>query len=227
MLGTLVNALAILAGGTLGLVIKKGIPQRVNDTVMQGLALVCIYIGLAGALKGQNALLATVAMVVGGVIGTLLDIDARFNGLAHRIERMIIRDHAEGSKFGEGFVTTTLLYCVGAMAVVGALNSGISGNHEVLFTKSILDGVSAVIFAGMFGAGVLLSAVPVLIYQGAITLLAQVLAPVLSDVVVAEMTCVGSLLIVAISLNLLKVTNIKVMNFILAIFLPILLCTFM
>ena len=137
------------------------------------------------------------------------------------------RNAAPGSTFGEGFTTATLLFCTGAMAVVGSLNSGLTGDHSLLFTKSLLDGISALVFASTLGAGVLLSAAAVLLYQGAITLLAQFVAPVLSDAAVAEMTCVGSLLIVAIGLNLLKLTNIRVMNFILAIFLPILLCLFM
>ena len=227
MLGTIVNCAAILLGGGVGLLLKKGLPQRLSDTIMQGLALICLYIGISGALKGGNILLATVAMVVGGVLGTLLDLDGRINALARRLERLMARKEQPDGAFGEGFVSATLLYCVGAMAVVGALNSGLTGNHEVLYTKSMLDGVSAVVFASALGAGVLLSAAPVLLYQGGITLLASALAPVLSDAAVAEMTCVGSLLIVAIGLNMLKLTSIKVMNFVPAIFLPVLLCVFM
>ena len=226
MLGTIVNGAAILAGGGLGLLLKKGLPQKLSDTVMQGLALICLYIGISGALKGSNTLLATVAMVAGGLLGALLDLDGKVNALAHWLERRVVKN-SDGSTFGEGFVNATLLYCVGAMAVVGSLNSGLTGNHEVLFTKSMLDGVSAVIFASALGAGVLLSAAPVLLYQGAITLLAGALAPVLSSAAVAEMTCVGSLLIVAIGLNMLKLTSIKVMNFVPAIFLPIVLCLFL
>lgn len=227
MLGTIVNFFAILAGGLLGLLLKKGLPERLSSAVMQGLALMCIYIGVSGSLKGENTLLATVAMVSGGLLGTLLNLDGRVNRLAHWLERKLVRGDAAGGTFGEGFVNATLLYCVGAMAVVGSLNSGLSGNHEVLFTKSLLDGVSAVVFASALGAGVLLSAVPVLLYQGTITLLAQWVAPLLSTAAVNEMTCVGSLLIVAIGLNMLKLTDIKVMNFLPAIFLPILLTLFL
>ena len=221
MLGTIVNAAAILVGGTLGLLLKKGIPERVSGGIMQGLGLIVIYIGISGMLKGQNVLIATISIVVGGAIGMILDFDGRFNRFVGNIEQKFAKSESGSSRLGEGFITATLLYCVGAMAVVGSLNSGLTGNHEVLFTKSILDGVSAVIFASTLGAGVLLSAIPLFLYQGAITLLAQTLAPVLSDAAIAEMTCVGSLLILAISLNLLKVTKIKVMDFILAIFIPI------
>ena len=227
MLGTIVNAAAILVGGLLGLLLKKGIPERVSSGIMQGLGLVVIYIAISGMLKGSNALIATISVVVGGAIGMIFDFDGHFNRFAARLEQKLAPKDTGSSKIAEAFITTTLLYCVGAMAVVGSLNSGLTGNHEVLFTKSILDGVSAVIFASTLGAGVLLSAIPLFLYQGAITLLAQFLAPVLSDTAVAEMTCVGSLLILAIGLNLLKVTKIKVMDFILAIFLPIGLVLFM
>lgn len=225
MLGTIVNAAAILIGGAVGLLLKKGIPERVNSTVMSGVGLVVLYIGIDGALEGSNVLIAVIAIVAGGVVGGLLRLNDRFEGLAHRIEKRLIRDEAAAGTFGEGFVTATLLFCIGAMAVVGSLQSGLAGNHEVLFAKSLIDGISAAMFASTLGAGVLLSALPVLLYQGAITLLASVIAPLLSDAVVAEMTCVGSLLIIAIGLNLLRVTKIKVMDYVLAIFLPILLCT--
>ncbi len=227
MLGTIVNAAAILVGGTLGLLLKKGIPERVSGGIMQGLGLVVIYIAVSGMLKGSNALIATISIVVGGAIGMIFDFDGHFSRFAARLEQKLAPKDDGSSKIAEGFITATLLYCVGAMAVVGSLNSGLTGNHEVLFTKSILDGVSAVIFASTLGAGVLLSAIPLFLYQGAITLLAQFLAPVLSDAAVAEMTCVGSLLILAIGLNLLKMTKIKVMDFILAIFIPIGLVLFM
>lgn len=227
MLGTIVNAAAILIGGTLGLLLRKGLPERVSGGIMQGIGLVVIYIGISGMLKGSNVLIATISVVLGGVIGMIFDFDGHFNRFATRLEQKLTPKDQSGSKIAEAFITTTLLYCVGAMAVVGSLNSGLTGNHEVLFTKSILDGVSAVIFASTLGAGVLLSAIPLFLYQGAITLLAQFLAPVLSDAAVAEMTCVGSLLILAIGLNLLKLTKIKVMDFILAIFIPIGLVLFM
>ena len=221
MLGTIVNVAAILVGGLLGLLLRKGIPERVSGGIMQGLGLVVIYIGISGMLKGSNVLIATISIVVGGAIGMIFDFDGRFNRFAAKLEQSIAHKQGGSSRIAEAFITTTLLYCVGAMAIVGSLNSGLTGNHEVLFTKSILDGVSAVIFASTLGAGVLLSVIPLFLYQGAITLMAQSLAPVLSDVAVAEMTCVGSLLILAIGLNLLKVTKIKVMDFVLSVFIPI------
>ena len=224
LLGTIVNAAAILVGGGAGLLIRKGLPQRLSDAVMAGLGLVVVYIGIDGALEGQNALIATLSVVLGCIIGTLLDLDGRLDRFAHGLEKRMTRNAAPGSTFGEGFTTATLLFCTGAMAVVGSLNSGLTGDHSLLFTKSLLDGISALVFASTLGAGVLLSAAAVLLYQGAITLLASLLAPVLSETVIAEMTCAGSILIIGIGLNLLRVTKLPIMNYTPAVFLPIVLC---
>ena len=224
MLGTIVNAAAILLGGFIGLLFKKGLNERITETVMHGLALVVIYIGVSGALEGQNVLIAVISIAVGGALGAALDLDGKFNAFAHGLEKKLVKNDDGTSTFGQGFVTATLVFCVGAMAIVGSLNSGLRGDHEVLFAKSLIDGISAAMFASALGSGVLLSSAAVFVYQGAITLLARVLSPVLSDTVVAEMTCVGSLLIMGLGLNMLGATKIKVMNYILAVFLPIAVC---
>lgn len=226
MLGTIVNAGAILLGGFIGLLFKKGLNKRITETVMAGLALVVLYIGISGALEGQNVLIAVISLALGGAVGGALDFDGKFNAFAHRLEQTLVKDDDGTSTFGQGFVTATLLFCVGAMAIVGSLNSGLNGDHEVLFAKSLIDGISAAMFSAALGPGVLLSAAAVFAYQGAITLLATAIAPVLSDAVVAEMTCAGSLLIMGLGLNMLGAAKIKVMNYILAVFLPILLCLF-
>ena len=223
MLGALVNFAAILIGGTVGLLLKKGLPQRISDTIMGGVALIVLYIGIDGTLQGQETLVAILSIVIGGALGAWIDIDRGLNWLgAYAQEKLTAGDDKDGNTFAEGFVSASLLFCVGAMAVVGALQSGLSGNHEVQFAKALIDGVTAIVFASTFGAGVLLSAVAVLVYQGGITLLAGLLAPVLSDAIVAEMSCVGSLLIIGISLNMLGLTKLKLANYLPAIFLPIL-----
>jgi len=228
MLGTIVNAGAVLLGAALGMLFKKGLNERITKTVMEGLALVVIYIGISGAFDGQNILIAVVALAFGGAIGGALDLDGRFNCFAQGLQHKLVKgENAEESTFGQAFVTATLLFCVGAMAIVGSLNSGLRGDHEVLFAKSLIDGISAAMFAAALGPGVMLSAASIFLYQGLITLLAQVLAPILSDPVVAEMTCVGSLLIMGLGMNMLEATKIKVMNYVPAVFLPILLCQFM
>ena len=224
MLGTIVNVIAVLIGGTVGLLLKKGLPERISDTIMGGVALIVLYIGIDGTLQGQETLVAILSIVIGGALGAWIDIDRGLNWLGDFAQRKLAANSGEGSTFAEGFVSASLLFCVGAMAVVGALQSGLSGNHEVQFAKALIDGVTAIVFASTLGAGVLLSAAAVLVYQGGITLLAGLLAPVLSDAVVAEMSCVGSLLIIGISLNMLGLTKLKLANYLPAIFLPILLC---
>ena len=227
MLGVLVNGAAILLGATIGLLLKKGIPAGMGDTIMKGLSLCVIYIGISGALKSTNLLILISSMVLGGVIGEALDLDGRLNRLVMGIEAKFAKKPASGTSIGEGFITASLVYCVGAMAVVGSLQAGLVGNNEMLFTKAMLDGVSSIIFASSLGAGVLLSSVPVVVFQGAIVLLADFVAPYLTEYAIGEMTGVGSLLIMAIGLNLLKLTDIKIMNLMPAVFLPILFCYFL
>lgn len=225
MLGTIVNAAAIVAGGCVGLLLKKGLPPLISDAIMGGVGLVVLYIGVSGALSGENVLIAVLSVVAGGALGAWIDIDRALNRLGERAQTAFAGKNATGggSAFAQGFVSASLLFCVGAMAVVGSLQSGLTGDHATLFAKSLIDGISAMVFASAMGAGVLLAAVAVFVYQGAITLLASLLAPVLSDAAVAEMTCVGSLLIVGIGLNLLGVTKLKLANYLPAVFLPLLL----
>ena len=225
MLCTIVNTLAVAAGGAIGLLLKKGIPQKITDAVMQGLALCVIFMGVSGALEGSKTLAMIVAMALGAVVGTLLDLDGRLNKLGDTIEAKM----APGGqgKIATGFVTASLLYCVGALAIVGSLQSGLTGDNSMLYTKSMLDFISSIVLCASLGVGVILSAVTLFLYQGVITLLAQALAPILTDAVIAEMTCVGSLLIIGMGLNMLGVTKIKIMNYVPAIFIVIGLCFIM
>lgn len=225
MLGTVVNTLAVVVGSSIGLLLKKGIPQKITDAVMNGLALCVIFMGISGALEGSKTLAMIVSMALGAVVGTLLDLDSRLNKLGDTVESKL----APGGqgKIATGFVTASLLYCVGALAIVGSLQSGLTGDSSMLYTKSMLDFISSIVLCASLGVGVLLSAVSILLYQGVITLLAQALAPVLTDMVIAEMTCVGSLLIIGMGLNMLGVTKIKIMNYVPAIFIVIGLCYIM
>jgi uncharacterized membrane protein YqgA involved in biofilm formation len=224
MIGTLVNTLAAVVGGLLGSLLKKGIPERFADLVQKGLALCVLYIGIKGSLVGTNTLVTILSLVLGAILGELLNIDGGIERLGAWAQSKLSRS---GSRLGEGFVTASLLFCVGSMAVVGSLQSGLTGNHETIFTKSMLDFVSAIILASSLGLGVCLSGAFVLVYQGAIVLLARWAAPILSDYVVAEMSCAGSLLIVALGLNMLGIAKLKVANLLPAMFLPIILCLFM
>ncbi len=226
MLGVLVNFVAVIIGAMAGILFKKGMSERISKSISTAVALAIVYIGIDGMMNGENALVLVISMVIGALIGTLLDLDARLQKLGNWIESKL-SSNAEKGTVAKGFVSASLLFCVGAMAIVGSLQSGLLGNHDMLFTKSILDFVSAIVLASALGAGVMFSAFPVLILQGTVALLAHYIAPFLNDYVVNEMTCAGSVLILALGLNLLGITKIKVMNFVPAIFLPIILCMFM
>lgn len=240
--GTIINSLAILAGSLLGLVLQAathrsskdvdvgGIGGRLQTIVMEGMSLCVLYIGISGSLKGQNTLIAIISIAIGAVVGELLDLDRRMHTLGDWVQTKtarLIHTQEGAPSVADGFVAASLLFCVGAMAIVGSLENGLTGNFDTLKAKSVIDGIAAIVFASSLGVGVAFSAVAIFLYQGAISLAAGLLSPLLSDTVIAEMTCVGSLLIVALSLNMLNVTKIKVMNLVPAIFLPILLCTFM
>lgn len=226
MLGTIVNALAVIAGAFIGMLLKKGMPEKISDAIMKGVALCVLYIGISSALSGTNTLIAIISIVVGALIGSLLDLDLRLNQLGEFAERKVSVDDGKTS-VAEGFVSASLLFCVGSMAIVGSIQSGLTGNHEMIYTKSMLDGISAIIFASTLGVGVFLSAAAVLVYQGIIVLCAQWVQPFLSDYVVSEMTCVGGLLIIALALNMLGITKLKTANYLPAVFIPIILCMFM
>ncbi|MGN0710812.1 MAG: DUF554 domain-containing protein [Anaerovoracaceae bacterium] len=225
MFAVIVNTFAVIIGSLAGMLLKRGIPENIREIVMKGIALCTICIGISGVLKGQNTLVMIISMVVGAVIGEALDLDCRLNNFAAGIEKRFQKEGGEVS-IAEGFVTASLLFCIGAMTIVGSLNAGLTGDTEMLMTKSTLDLISSCVFASAMGIGVLLSAAFVLVFQGGIVLLAQYIAPYLSDAVIAEMTCTGSVLIMALGFNILGITNLKVMNYLPAIFLPILICMF-
>lgn len=219
MFGTFVNALAIVAGSLLGLLLRGGIPRPYADTVMQGVGLSVILIGFKGAMAADALLLVIGCIALGGLLGEAMGIEDRLERLGNWMER---RFAGSGGGISRGFVAASLLFCVGSMAIVGSLESGLTGNHQTLFAKSVLDGVSSVIFASTMGLGVLFSAGSVILYQGAITLGAALMKPLLSPPVVAQMSAVGGLLIAALGFNILEFGKIKVGNLLPAVFLPVL-----
>lgn len=229
LVGTLVNTASVIVGALIGLLLGNILPERLRDTVMKGLGLCTLFVGISGMLESTNALIAIISMAAGAVIGELCDLDGHLNRFAAGLEKKIKRGREGGPSLAEGFVTASLVFCVGAMTIVGALNDGLTGNHEMLFTKATLDFVSSIIFASSMGLGVMLSAAAVFTIQGGIACLASLVAPILQQNpnTVPEMTVVGSILIVGISLNLLGIAKLKIMNYVPAIFLPILLCSFM
>lgn len=213
-----INAAVILVGGLIGTALRGGIPARFQKVINQSLALCVLLIGIAGAMKTENVMVVILSMVIGAFIGEAVRIEDRLNHLGDFAQRKLKGQ----TGFSEGFVSATLLFCVGAMAVVGSLEAGLNGNSATLLAKSALDGVSSIIFASTFGAGVILSAVPVLLYQGGIALLAGVIGQFLSAQVIAEMSAVGSVLIIGLSLNMLGATKekIRVSNMLPAMLIP-------
>lgn len=218
MIGVIVNSVTVILGGLIGLLFKKGIPERVSQATMTGLGACVAIIGLSGALQGENTLILIASTVIGVILGTLLDIDGAVNKVGQAVERKFKngKDNQTVS-IAEGFVSATLLFCVGAMAVTGSLQAGLTGDNSVLFTKAALDMVSAIMLTASLGVGVLLSSVPLLVYQGGLALLAGVISPLLSASATTEMTCAGSLIIILIGTNLMGITKIKVADFLPAI----------
>ncbi len=230
-IGTIVNAGAVIVGGLAGTLLKNGISERYKKIVMQAIGLSVVFIGISGTIKEmvtivngnkldrQYIMLMIFSLVIGGLVGEFLRIEKRLESLGTWFQKRI---PDKGGSFSDGFVTASLVFCVGAMAIVGALEDGLSGNPSTLFAKSILDGVTSLVFASTLGIGVAFSAIPVLVYQGGITLLSGVIKPWLSDAVISQMSLIGGVLIFAIGINLLEIKKIKVGNLLPAVFIPVL-----
>jgi hypothetical protein len=218
MMGTIVNSIAVVAGALLGVLLRKGIKEQYTSTIMDGMALAVVIIGIMGAMEMNNLIVVLASIVVGSIIGEKLDLDKRLDNLGTSMEK---RFGKGDSNFSKGFIMASLVYCIGAMSILGALESGLTGNHETLYAKSVLDGVSAVIFASTFGIGVAFSAVAVFIYQGSITLLASSVKDLLTPEVINEMSSIGGILIMAIGINILGIKKVKIANMLPAIFIPI------
>jgi len=216
LLGTAFNVAAIILGTMIGLVLKQRLSERMSSIAIQGLGLVTALIGVKMMMTTENILVVLVSTVIGGILGELLRIEARLDAFGARMEAKFSK---EGGTFAKAFVTSSLLYCVGPMAILGALQDGLRGDFTILLTKSGLDGIASVAFASTLGIGVLFSALPVAAYQGGITIGASALEPYLSSSMINEMTATGGLLIVGIALNILQVTKIRVGNLLPAILL--------
>ena len=224
--GAIVNAIAVFAGSAAGLLLKKGLPERMGESIMKALSLCVIYIGISGAFEGENILIAILSMALGTVIGEGLDLNQKLEHLGDWLQN---RFRSKDSKVSvaEGFVSSSLLFCTGAMTIVGSMQSGLSLDHSTLFAKSLIDGIAAIVLASSLGYGVVFSGIFCLVYEGLLAIGAQFIEPFLTTAVINEMTCVGSLLIVGVGINMLFKNKITVMNSVPAVFLPILLCYFM
>ncbi len=217
--GTLVNTATVLIGSVIGMLLGKGLPERISNALMIAIGFCTLYIGISGC-TGGTTLAIILSLVLGTVIGEGLDLDRQMNRFGGWVERRLNHGNKQ-MPIAQGLVNASLLFCVGAMTVVGSLQSGLTGDHTMLYTKACLDLISSMIFASTMGLGVTLAAGVVLVLQGSIAMLAHLIAPLLSDAVITDMTCVGSLLIIGLALNLLGITKLKIMNFLPAVFLPI------
>ena len=230
-LGTIVNCASIVAGCSIGILLKGGMSKKISDIIMSSVALSVLFIGLGGALSGlliiegsklstQYTMLTVLSLVFGGILGEAIDIEQKFDKMGLWFEKICPKKYVD-EHFVEGFVTASMLFCIGAMAIVGSLEDGLNGNYSILFSKAVLDGISSIIFASSLGFGVGVSAVPLFIYQGGITLLAKFIRPFLTQELIAQMSCVGSVLIFALGVNMLFGKKVKVANLLPAIIIPI------
>ena len=228
MTGTIVNVIAIVAGSLVGMLFKRGIPERINTAVIKVVGIAIIVVGLngvltsmltvgaGGKLEADGTVILLISLVIGCIIGELLKIEDRINKASLAIERKLKADN-----FAKGFVTASLIYVIGAMSIVGAINDGLMGDSTLLFTKAMLDGITSIILASTFGVGVLFAAVPVFIYQGAISMLARFIAPYATDEPIRLISMVGYALVMTIGFNFLVDTKIRVANLLPALAVPI------
>ena len=221
--GVLINAAAVVVGGVLGTLGGRFMPEKMKQTVLAATGLVSIGIGISGAIGSSNQLIPILSLVIGSVIGELLHIE---DGVTRAGDWLQKRFGKSGS-ITEGFVTGSLVFAVGAMAVMGSLESGLKNDHTILMTKSVIDMAGSVAFAGSLGIGVAFSALSILVLEGTVTLLASLLTGVRTDAVITEISVTGSLIIIGVGLNVLGLTKLRIMNMTPALLLPILLCRFM
>ena len=223
MIAAVINAILVLIGSIIGLLVKGKLSEKLSKAVMVAIALCVAMIGVTSALKDENTLCVIICMVIGTIIGELLHIERGMDRLGDKLKNKFARV-GSNAHFTEGFMTATLLFCIGSMAIVGSIEAGINHDYTIILSKSIIDLISAVTIAAALGIGVAFSSVGVLVYQGLITLLAIYVGPFLSQTVINEMSAVGGLLIIGLAINMLELTKekIRVGNMLPAVFLPLL-----
>ncbi|MEY8735291.1 DUF554 domain-containing protein [Peribacillus frigoritolerans] len=228
LLGALVNGACIIIGSILGRFLQH-IPEKIKETVMSGIGLAVMVLGLQMGLKSDNFLVVILSIVGGAVLGEWMNLEGRLNSLGNWLERRM--KAKEGTSISQGFVTATLIFGIGAMAIIGALDSGIRNDHDVLITKAIIDGFTALVLASTLGIGVLFSAFPIILYEGFLAVFSRqintMIPAALMDSFILEMTATGGVMILAIGLNIIGVTKIRVANLLPGIMITAILVTFM
>ena len=223
MIAVLVNCFTIILGSLLGIIFSKKITSRLSEVIQTGAGVVVLVLGVEMTLQYDNILFFSFSLMAGGVIGSIIDIDGKIFKIGQWLgTKLPQKEEKSTSSFGYGFLNASVLFCVGAMSIVGSIEAGVNGNYSVIFTKSLLDGFMAIVFASSMGVGVVFSFLTVLIYQGALTLLATVIAPYMDEVLLAELTASGGALIIMIAINLLGLKSIKTANYLPAVFLCVL-----
>ena len=222
MLATIINSAAIVLGSLIGILFKQRINTRITRSLVTALALAVAVLGIMGAIQTKDSLGMVICIAVGTLLGELLDLDGKLEALAQLLRRLVAPGKAASGSFTQGFISATLTFCIGSMAIMGSMQAGISGDMSILLSKSVIDCITAVSFATALGIGVAFSALPILVYQGGITLLAAVIAPFLAQSVINEVSAVGSIMMIGIAINLLELRKIPVANMLPAMFLPVL-----
>lgn len=224
-LGTIINVIAIIIGGVIGLMLKHNLKDKYKIVMIQGVGLTTIVVGMNGSIQGLIIgndkfifLVIILSIVIGGIIGTFIKIEERLNKLGDNMQNKFVKRSGD---FSKGFVTASIIFCVGAMAIMGSMNDGMSGDYSMLTTKAIIDGITAMILASTLGVGVVFSFIPVLLYQGSITIIAYYIGEFIADSIKNQMTIVGNILIIGIGLELLEIKKIKVADMLPAVFMPI------
>lgn len=220
------NGLAIVVASFVGIFLRQGIPERIHDGMMRAIGLAVILIGINGAIQGQETLIMILSIVIGAFIGELIDIDRRVIQGVDKLKNKFIGQDSNSDRITQGFLSATMIFCIGSMAIIGSLESGLTGDNSTLYTKSVLDGITSFLLASSLGHGVLFSAVPVVIWQGFIYIFATILEPLLSAAIITEVISVGSILLIGLGLNMVNATDLKIMNYTPAIFMPMILMLF-
>jgi len=209
MLGTIVNVIAIILGSILGILIKSRLPERVNKIIFQVIGLFTITLGLTMAIKTNNFLIVAFSLIIGSVIGEIIDIENYLERLSDKLKNTLKNS---SDKFSEGFVTATLIYCIGPMAILGSIEEGLGNSPNLLFAKSVLDGVASIALSSALGIGVMFSAIPLLLYQGGLTLFANYVSNYLGDALIFELSAVGGILLLGLGMNIAEIKKFKVVN---------------
>lgn len=218
MLGVLVNAITVLILGLLGSLVGDGFPEKTKDSIMKFLPLCILIVGIKSALEG-NAIVMIVSIVIGLIIGEAINIEDKIETFTDFLIRKFVKDQDEN--FAEGFISASLIFCIGSMAILGAIEAGVRGNNEILLVKSLMDGLTAFFLAATFGRGVAFSALPVFIYQALMVFLSGFLLPIFTPEVAANLSGTGGIIIIAICLSMLKLVDFKIANSMPAIFIPL------